>query len=159
LDTFYSRHTMVIGIDCPTRERIWAEKLVAVHCPHNQLGTLPLDEDNCSLNSNDHSPAGKRRLNALHKLAQRGGYVYAEYWITDTEVHYVCGKVLPRSPIEFLSGTWGGRYGNGNRPTKLIYVRLTSVLTGVPKLRGVPVRSTLCQWHTIGTVVEDMFIR
>ncbi len=149
---------MVIGIDQATRDLIWEKRLVAIHSPDNKHGTLPPDKDNSSMNPNDHSPMGKRRLNALLKLAHNGGYVYASYWMSDTEVHRVCGIVLPRTSIEHFYGTWGSRYdGCLGRVADLLAVPLTDVKLNVPNFHGAPARGTLCQWHTIGSRVADLF--
>ena len=158
MDTYYARHTMVIGIDQPTREKLWDKRLIAIHSPDNMDGKLPPDKDNSSLNPYDHSPQGRRRLNALLRLSKNGGFVYAEYWMSDTKVHKVCGIVKPGTPIEHFYGTWGSRYpGCLGRPADLLGVQLVEIKYDVPVFSGVPARSTLCQWHSIGSKVADLF--
>ncbi len=158
MDTYFSRHTMVIGIDDATRKRLWSEHLVAVHVPHAIDGNLPNGPDNISLDPDDHGNinGGKRRIRALLRVAEHGGYVYAQYHLSESDVRYAIGKVPPGSNIEVLHGTWGGRYGQGNRTAALLYVKMKGVVNNPPRLRGAPPHSTLCQWPSIGSTVADL---
>ncbi len=128
MDTNYARHTMVIGIDQATRERLWSDQLVAVHVPHDIDGNVPSGPDNISLNPDDHDQGGRKRLRALLRVAQYGGFVYAEYPLSESDKRYLLGKVLPASQLEVLDGTWGGRYGLGDRPAALLFVRLVDAM-------------------------------
>jgi hypothetical protein len=157
MDTYYSRHTMAIGIDDLTRDRLWHHHIVAIHVPDDISGTIMNGPDNVSLNPADHTPAGRRRLKALLNLARDGGYVYAEYHLSDTDVRHAVGKVHPGSKIEILRGTWGGRYNQGDRPAALLFVRTFGVLLNPPHFKGAPRRSTLCRWPSIGSGVSELY--
>ena len=148
---------MVIGIDRQTRERLWSDHVVAVHVPDDPDGNVPAGPDNVSLNLDDHDSGGRRRLKALLTLAANGGYVYPEYRLSETAVRYLVGKVRPGSTIERHTGTWGGRYEQGNRPATLLFVRLVGVQLNPPHFRGAPPHTTLSKWPSVGSDVADLF--
>jgi hypothetical protein len=125
MDTYYIRHTQAMDVDDAMRRRIWDERRIAIHFPHDNAHGKELPErDNASLDLADYPRQGRRAMRALKRLAEDGGYVCAEYYC-----HSECmlGYVEPSSKIELIHGTWGSVHGYAGREAVLKSLRLKKV--------------------------------
>src|SRR5262245_30140370 len=112
--TYFARHTSKLDIDRATRQRLWDERLVAVHFPHGKDGKR--DHDCRSLNPDDYTRAARKAMNALVTLARAGGYVCAQYHGQEASL---VGAVEAGTAIEIVEGRWGTLHGNVGRAAVL----------------------------------------
>ncbi|MFL6598245.1 MAG: hypothetical protein ACJ8KF_09830 [Chthoniobacterales bacterium] len=67
MNTYFVRHNIGIDIDDETRGRLWKERRIAIHYPHEKNGKLK-QRDNSSLDANDYVGSAKR----LHEKVAGG---------------------------------------------------------------------------------------
>lgn len=169
LETYFIRHTEVIAIDDETRDRLWMEKRVAIHYPFDITGDTTLDSR--SIDPNDYQKSAKRNIRALCNLAQKGGYVCAQYYGHND---CVLGFVEPQSDIEIIEGKWRdnpktkGRVSDADqlpdtkdRIAVLKTIALTKVKLVEPEkhaiiLVGRPRQGTLMRWPRAGKAIEEL---
>jgi hypothetical protein len=157
MDTYYARHTQELDIDDVTRQRIWADKRIAIHFPRNKDGKLRR-KDNRSLDPADYPSRDKGAIRALTNLAKNGGYVCAEYY---QQSDCMVGYVRPNSTIELLRGTWGSKSGYDGRKAVLKSLRLKKVKFVTPCdsqvfLIGRPRQGTIMRWRRTGETIENI---
>lgn len=156
MTTYFIRHTEALRIDDDTRERLWNERRIAIHYPHDRNGKLQ-ECDNSSIDPADYD-RGRHEMERLVALAKDGGYVCAEHARhNDIQV----GWVAPASPIEIIKGHWSPRSEYPERIAKLKTIRLEKVLvvdpaTAVSVLAGRPQQGTISQWHVCQARVRNM---
>jgi len=102
MKTYFSRHTDELDVDTPTRQRLWDERIAAIHFPDYVDGfRFP---DNESLDPEDYPPLAARYVKILREISADGGYVLAEH---SGHTEYLAGRVDPGTTIEFIRGRWG----------------------------------------------------
>lgn len=163
LETYFSRHTKIIAIDDATRNRLWVEKRVAIHYPFDSTGDTT--QDSRSLNPDDYPQPAQKNLRALCNLAQRGGYVCAQYYGHE---ECVLGFVEPQSHIEIIEGKWNGQPNiegqlsdTKDRVALLKTLPLTKVKLVEPEkhaiiLVGRPRQGAFMRWPRAGRVIEEL---
>lgn len=169
LETYFIRHTEVIAIDDETRNRLWAEKRIAIHYPFDITGDTT--RDSRSIDPDDYQKSAKQNLKALRQLAQKGGYVCAQYYGHD---ECIVGFIEPQSDIEIIEGKWRddpktkGRVSDAdhltdtkNRIAVLKTIALTKVQLVEPEkhtiiLVGRPRQGTLMRWPSAGKAIEEI---
>src|SRR5438552_3439186 len=107
MNTYFVRHNIGIDINDETRGRLWKERRIAIHYPHEKNGKLK-QRDNSSLDANDYVGSAKRCMRKLLELAEQGGYVCAQH---HPQPQWMLGLVRPNSRVELVRGTWGDRSG------------------------------------------------
>lgn len=161
MDTYFVRHNVGIDIDDETRNRLWRERRIAIHYPHEKNGKLK-HRDNSSLDPDDYyTGSAKQCMRTLVKLSEQGGYVCAQHY---PHPEWMVGLVRPNSKIELLNGKWGSRSGLQGRPAVLKTLRLSNVKLVDPVdyavlAVGRPRQGTIMQWHLAGKTVENLVLR
>jgi len=173
METFFARHTVALDIDDKTREKLWEERRIAIHFPHDKDGKLR-GRDNRSLKLSDYPDSARRamghpntpreRLNtgggqgALLALAKSGGYVCAEH---HPRQECLLGYVRPNTKIQILRGRWGTVNRYENRKALLKFIRLEKVrimhrcdLALV--LVGRPRQGTIMRWPSSKDSIENI---
>jgi hypothetical protein len=89
--SYFARHTEVILVRRADLERLWEEDRIAIHFPGD---TLSNERDSESLNPTDYeTPYEKGVIRAFAELAEEGGYVWAQSYVSKTaKVGYVKGQ-------------------------------------------------------------------
>ncbi len=157
MQTFYARHTKMLDIDDAFRNRLWEEKLVAIHYPDHQDGSRE-SPDNESLDPEKYPQRQKQVIRALVELAQEGGYVCAEYYNQTGSVNKCrIGRIEPGTEIEFQKGRWGSK----DRTAVLKAVRLKDDQELSPSqyatvLVGRPRQGTLMRWKRVGNRIKNL---
>jgi hypothetical protein len=151
METYFIRHTRTLDISEATRQRLWDERLIAIHYPYDRNGTLVDAGDNENLDPADYSGKAKQNMNDLHRLATNGGYVCAEYF-GHTEL--LIGIVPPNTKLVLLRGEWGSSQCVATLKT----VQLTDAKTLHPRDHCViaasrPRMGTIPPWHAVGDAV------
>ena len=147
LKTFFIRHTKKLDIDQETRDRLWRERLVAVHYPHDSTG--PGDADSESLDPEDYTDSNsKSAIWYINDLAKSGGYVCAEYFGHDI---VLVGKVPSGSQVQLFRGRWGSIWGLDGREAvlkavKLLHVKEVQPATCAPIMAARPRQGTIMYW-------------
>jgi hypothetical protein len=157
MNTYFVRHNIRIDIDDETRGRLWRERRIAIHYPHEKSGKLRR-RDNSSLDLDDYAGAAKQRMRTLVELAEQGGYVCAQH---HPYSQWMLGLVRPNSRVELVRGTWGDRSGLDGRTAILKTLRLSHVkfvdpLDYAVLSVGRPRQGTIVQWHLAGKTVENL---
>jgi len=161
LKTFFIRHTKKLDIDQETRIRLWLERLVAVHYPHESTGSG--DTDSESLDPEDYTGRAKSAIRYINDLAKSGGYVCAEYFGHDC---VLVGKVPPGSYVQLVRGRWGSLNGLDGREAVLKAVKLSQVMEVQPAacatiMAARPRQGTISYWPrakgTIERLVEGIY--
>jgi len=161
-ETYFARHTETIAIDDATRNRLWAEKRIAIHYPFDISGDTT--QDSRSIEPKDYPQPARKNIKALRNLAQNGGYVCAQYFGHE---ECVLGFVEPQSHIELVEGNWGknerqGRVADWKGRTAILKtLLLTKVRIVAPEkhaiiLVGRPRQGTLMRWPSSGKVIEEL---
>src|SRR5437867_11194646 len=104
MDMYFIRHSSSLDISEATRQRLWDERLIAIHYPEDRNGQWVEEADNESLDPEDYCGHAKQYMSALHRLATEGGYVLAEYY---GHSDFLIGTVPPNSGLALLRGDWG----------------------------------------------------
>ena len=156
MDTYFIRHTEALDVDDATRQKLWDDRRIGIHFPHDVNGELPKRGDNSSLDPNDYS-RGKSQMRILSELAKNGGYVCAEHFQHD---ECVVGRVRPGSPIELIHGMWGSLNGYEGRKAILKTLRLENVKLvrrsdSALILVGRPRQGTVMHWPSAGKTIEN----
>jgi hypothetical protein len=156
VETFFIRHTEKLDIDQETRDRLWRERLVAVHYPHDSK--VPGKADSESLDPEDYTGKAKTAIRYINELAKSGGYVCAEYFGHDC---VLVGKVSPGSHVQLLRGKWGSLYGLDGREAVLKTVKLSQVIevqpsTCAPIMVARPQGGTIMHWHKAKRAIERL---
>ena len=157
VETFFIRHTEKLDIDQETRDRLWRERLVAVHYPHDSTG--PGDTDSESLDPEDYTDrSSKSAIRYINELAKSGGYVCAEYFGHDC---VLVGKVPPGSHVQLFRGRWGGLNGLDGREAVLKTVKLSQVIevqpgTCAPIMVARPRQGTIMHWHKAKDAIKHL---
>jgi len=158
MNTYFIRHTATLDIDDATRQKLWGERRIAIHFPHDAKGRLG-KRDNASCDPDDYSPTrGLRQMRALATLADEGGYVCAEY---HGQSECVLGFVKPKSKIELVYGHWGSVNKYQGRKAILKSLRLSKVKSVRPGdsaaiLVGRPRQGTIMRWKQVGQMIENI---
>lgn len=137
--------------------RLWDERRIAIHFPHNSLGMLE-DTDLTSLNPDDYRANGRKAMRILLEMAENGGYICAQY---RGRKNVLLGKVEPRSAIEICRGLWGDRNNLTGRNAAVKSLLLTSTIEldesqCISLLVGRPQQGTLMRWPSIKQRVSDL---
>jgi hypothetical protein len=151
MDTYFIRHSESLDISDATRQRLWHERLIAIHYPDDRNGEWVEAADNESLDPADYSGHAKQYMSALHRLATAGGYVCAQYF-GHTEL--LIGTVPPNTKLVLLRGDWG----SCQRVAALKTVQLADAKTLHPRDHSViaasrPRQGTISRWHAVGDAV------
>ncbi len=157
MQTYFVRHTTKLDINAETRRRLWRERRIAIHFPHDRAGRLQR-VDNSSLDLEDYPPKGRRALKPLLALAGDGGYVCAQHHGHE-EVQV--GFVPSGSNIQLFEGSWGSRYGIEGRPAILKTIQLRKVRIVKPSecvviLVGRPRQGTIMRWPSAGKLIQNL---
>jgi hypothetical protein len=158
MTTYFCRHTQALDIDGQTRKRLWDERRIAIHFPHDKRGTLAEESDNSSVDPEDYAGAGRRAMKALARLAAEGGHVCAQHHGYE---QVQVGRIDPGSKIDVLDGKWGKAWGLEGRTAKLKSLQLQKdkvvnacdyavILVGRPRL------GTLMRWPNAGKLIENL---
>jgi len=158
MTTYFCRHTKALDIDDETRKRLWDERRIAIHFPHDKRGTLPEDKDNSSVAPEDYAGSGHRAMKALARLAAEGGYACAQHHGYE---QVQVGRTDPGSKIELLHGRWGKVWGLEGRTAILKTLQLQKVKVVNPCdyaviLVGRPRQGTLMRWPNAGKLIENL---
>jgi len=157
METFFARHTVALDIDEKTREKLWEDRRIAIHFPHDKDGKLR-GTDNRSLKLSDYPGSAQRPMRALLTLAKYGGYVCTEH-----HPHQECllGYVRPNSKIQIFRGKWGSVHGHQDRKAILKSVKLEKIkimhrsdLAVV--LVGRPRQGTIMRWPSAKDAIENI---
>jgi hypothetical protein len=70
MNTYFIRHTRSINISEATRQRLWNERLIAIHYPYDRNGNEQ-EADNESLDPADYCGKAKQSMGAFCRLAAR----------------------------------------------------------------------------------------
>jgi len=148
MKTYFIRHTNSLRIDDATREKLWADRRIAIHFPDNSNGRMG-PRDNSSLDPNDYPKKGRKQMRTLCELAKTGGYVCAEHY---GKSDCLLGYVKPGSKIDLVRGHWDGESGYGSRKAILKSLRLGRVRLLAPCdsaviLVGRPRQGTIAHWR------------
>ncbi|MEW6658057.1 MAG: hypothetical protein AB1424_05315 [Thermodesulfobacteriota bacterium] len=157
IETFFIRHTIDLDIDQETRDRLWRERLVAVHYPKDYKNILG-DVDNESLNPEDYIGKARTAIRYINELAKSGGYVWAEYFGRDC---VLVGKVPPGSHVKLLRGRWGSLHGLDGREAVLKTVKLSQVIEVLPAtcaalMAARPRQGTIMHWPKAKRAIERL---
>jgi hypothetical protein len=151
METYFIRHTNNLDISDTTRQRLWDERLIAIHYPYDRNGKLVETADNESLDPADYSGKAKQNMNALRRLATDGGYVCAEYF---GHAELLIASIPANTKLVLLRGEWGSR----QRVAALKTVQLTDAKILHPRDHCViaasrPRMGTISPWHAVGDAV------
>ena len=154
MDTYFIRHSKNLDVSEATRQRLWDERLIAVHYPHYGDGSWSEEADNESLDPADYGSPAKKNVSALQRLASGGGYVCAQYF---GRAELLIGTVPPNTTLKLLRGEWGSRH----RVAALKTVQLTDAKTLHPRDHSViaasrPRQGTISRWHAVGDAVASI---
>lgn len=157
MKTYFVRHTKKLDINAQTRARLWDERRIAIHYPHD-IHNKVRKRDNASLNVQDYPRRAKGAMRALNELAKHGGYVCAEYFGHD---ECLVGTVKPGSKIQRLYGEWGTLNECDGREAILKSLKLERVRFVNPHDRAVilvgrPRQGTIMRWKTPGQAIADL---
>jgi hypothetical protein len=154
MDTYFIRHSRSLDISEATRQRLWDERLIAIHYPHYRDCKWVEAADNESLDPADYTGHASQYMSTLRRLATEGGYVLAEYaGYSD----FLIGTVAPGSGLALLRGEWGStRRVAALKTAQLRDVRLLdrrdhSVITACRPRQG-----TISRWHAVGDAVAAL---
>ena len=130
---------------------------MAIHYPNTINGNEEMDTR--SLDPNEYKTAGKKALNALLDISKNGAYVFAVY---ENKNEYKLGLIDPNTEIELIEGKWGNKNEFGNRVAILKGLKFTKKLIlsandAISLTCAQPRQGTLCQWHSVGFRVENLF--
>ncbi len=151
MDTYFIRHSSLLDISDATRQRLWDERLIAIHYPEDGNGEWVEAADNESLDPADYCGHAKQYMSALHRLATDGGYVCAQYF---GQTELLIGTVPANTGLALLRGEWG----SSQRIAALKTVHLTNAKTLHPRDHSViaasrPRQGTISRWHAVGDAV------
>jgi hypothetical protein len=155
MKTYFIRHTEKMDVDFETREFLWKNHKIAIHFPYSKSGLQ--EEDNNSLDPEDYPTGGhKKAMRALVAIANKGGYVCAQYF---PYPEYLIGYIEPNSKIELIKGRWGNRGNWSGRQAILKGLSLQKVKVIEPRdsvtlLVGRPRMGTITQWSKVGKAIE-----
>jgi hypothetical protein len=157
MKTFFCRHSSALDIDSETHQFLWDNNYMAIHYPTSKKGWDD-QQDSQSLDPKDYSGSALKGMNALHKLASDGGFVFCVY---ESQNQYKIGKVLPNTPIEILTGKWGNKNGLEGRIASLKGLKIVEYKTLSPteaiSLTCVqPRQGTICVWSKVGKKVQNL---
>lgn len=157
MNTFFIRHSTGIDIDDDTRQRLWRERRIAIHFPHEKSGKIGA-RDRSSINPDDYIGSAKHCMRTLVDLAKEGGYVCAHHYPHE---RWMLGLVRPKSKIELLRGAWGNKSGMQGRTAVLKTLRLSKVKLVQPidyavLSVGRPRQGTIMRWHLAGKTIESL---
>lgn len=149
MDTFFIRHTRVIAIDDATRHSLITDERIFVHYPEFSEGMR--NEDNNTLDPDQHDKRGRGVVRRLNQLAQAGGYVCAEYFGLKG---WIVGFVEPGTTPEIVEGRWR----DWDRVARLKTIKLTKVRhitegAGAAMLSARPRQGVLSRWWKAGRSV------
>ena len=115
MKTFFSRHGSNLDIDEKTYRALWDNNLAGIHFPTDKSGWSE-EFDSEEIDPNQYEGSAKKALNAMHKLANNGGYICAVYEPFD---QIKVAKVSPNSKISIFEGRWGNKNNCEGRIAKL----------------------------------------
>jgi hypothetical protein len=155
-DTFFIRHNSKLGLDKTTLDSMWQAGRIGIHYPHVK-GVLEA-ADNESLNLDTYSGRGHSVVKTLLGLAQRGGYVCAQY---RDHNDILVGVVEPETAVQLLKGVWVDSYGMPGRIAVMKTLQLQRIqrlpLSECTQLLvGRPRQGTLMRWPSIGHVIGNL---
>lgn len=158
MKTFFCRHSSKLDVDRDTLEFLWNNDYMAIHYPTTIDGWNE-EADSESLNPMDYTTFAKRAINALHKIAKKGGYVFAVY---GHKSDYKIGFIEPNTKIEIVEGTWGNKGKVQGRVAKLKALKFKSskIIKRGDALSltcAQPQQGTLCEWHKVKNRVENYY--
>jgi hypothetical protein len=150
MNTYFIRHGN-LAVTTSVLDRLRHQHLVAIHYPRYR-GRM-LSSDNLSLNPAHYTGKGeKAAINSLNRLAENGGYIFAEYR-GSTQV--LVGVVRPQQPK--ISRT---RWSDRNREALLKTLRISQVKTlnalNLSNVPPKPARGTIAEWHKAKTFVSRL---
>lgn len=150
MKTYFVRHGN-LAVTTSVLDRLRRNHLVAIHFPYRHGSSRLSPSDNTSLNPDDYSGevGAVRAVNALNRLAEQGGYIFAQY---RGSTQILIGIVRPQQPKIFQT-----RYSDRNREAKLKTLKVSgakilnalNLLSTPPK----PARGTIAEWHKAKTFV------
>ncbi len=157
--TYFVRHTLKLGTDEETLKKLWETCTIAIHFPARN-GVLG-EYDNDSLELETYTGAALGGMRVLKELADRGGYVAADY----TGYGRLIGQVLPNSKIKLMKAKWrgGSKFGSlrpKGYPAVLKTLKLSNVMELKPEQQlavfaGVPPQITISRWPKARSVIRD----
>ena len=153
MNTFFIRHNTGMGVDDATRQRLWRERRIAIHFPHDRNAKRGA-RDSSSINPDDYLGTAKSRMRTLVELAKDGGYVCAQHYPHD---RWMLGLVRPESKIELLKGRCiDGRRMAVLKTLRLSNVRLVHPLDYAVLSVGRPRQGTVTRWHRAQKTVQSL---
>jgi len=152
METYFIRHTK-ISVPDSALEQLRRKRLIAIHYP--QFRGRLREHDNVSLDPKDYRDGGVAATRALTRLANNGGYVFAEYRDSPQPV---VGIVKKQAPVIFKT-RWEGK----RRTAMLKAIRVAEWrafdASKLPRLPAKPARRTICTWHRAGAFVSRLLKR
>ena len=153
MQTFFVRHSNGLDVSVQTRERLWDERLVAVHYPHDRNGKLQ-HTDNDNLDPAEYRGYAKTVMGIFQLLRREGGYVCAQYF---GHSELILGTVAPNSKMTLLRGEWS----SSSRPALLKTLRLADCQLLQPHDHSIiaasrPRMGTIARWHAVGDAVAAL---
>ncbi|MEO7300128.1 MAG: hypothetical protein ABI042_16310 [Verrucomicrobiota bacterium] len=150
MQTFFIRHSSGLNISDATRERLWAERRIAVHYPHDRNGKFT-KADNESLDPDDYVGKAKSVMRTFQLLRREGGYVCAQYF---GQSALLLGTVAPNAKITLLRG----KGGSSSRVAVLKTIQLANTKLLDPHDHSIiaasrPQQGTIGRWHAVGEAV------
>lgn len=153
MQTYFIRHTSRLDVNRETRERLWEERLIAIHYPEFVDGRH--EQDNRSLNPDDHQRDGRNILRRFIALGRTGGYVCGEYHPFEG---CLIGVVEPGTSVRPFEGCWG------TEPTRiavlktlpLVRVRHVPTSAAAPIMVARPRQGTFCEWRKAGNAIQRL---
>lgn len=157
MQTYFIRHTADLDVDDDTRTRLWEERRIAIHYPHDKHVKLA-ESDNASTDPTDYQGVARTYVERLLELATEGGYVCAQHY---PKSQWMLGLVPPGSSIELLQGTWGDANDLGGRPAILKTLPLQNVTIVSPLdyavlQAGRPRQGTINRWPSAKCAVQNL---
>lgn len=148
MDTYFIRHSGTLNLSEATRQRLWNDRIIAIHYPEDCNGNWIEEEDNQSLDPADYCGHARQYMTALRRLATDGGYVCAQY---SGRTELLLGIVVPYSKMMLFQGEWGSL----KRIATLKGIELTKTKTLHPRDHSVigasrPRQGTISRWYAVG---------
>lgn len=102
--SYFAKHTRAVLVGREHMERLWGEDRVAIHFPGN---TAENARDSESLEPADYEKRDEKgAIGAFRELAEEGGYVWAQSFVSDkAKVGYVRGRLEGGEGVRMERGT------------------------------------------------------
>lgn len=168
-ETYFIRHTWNCSIDVDTRQRMWKAHRVFIHFPWD-IERKKLKYDNRRTNStstdpNDYDGSAKRAIKALKNLADKGGYVAAQF---SEHEEWMVGFVPPQK-VKLVRGRRrpdcndsAPKHFNGVEIIKTLRLHKTRFISPdkyAALQAAQPRQGTIMHWPSVGDLVESIVRR